>query len=212
MGIEQCQVNIQCRVTKPVVTRRVFRRQNGQQCVGRRGCAGPDWGSLQRSPDPLSGLRGKGRGDIKEGKETERKKEEWRERTRGKGRETERGGAWSPASSPRSCQAFQCHYFVGPRQQPRHQVRVIGLDISTAGIYAVISVWRPVFLGVSQYVSVNIATLEDSCDLESPLRSLSRLKTSKPTFRKIAFRTLLENEHRMHICVARFVSGSCVCS
>ena len=151
--------NIYKRITKPVVTRRVFRRQNGQQCVRRRGCSGPDWGSLQRSPDPLSGLRGKGRGDIKEGKETERKKEEWRERTRGKGRETERGGAWSPASNPRSCQAFQCHYFVGPRQQPRHQVRVIGLDISTAYRYICCDI--SVAAGVSRRVTICLGKYSD---------------------------------------------------
>ena len=43
-----------------VATRRVFSAQNGQQMRLRLGLRnGPRWGSLQRSPDPLAGLRGR---------------------------------------------------------------------------------------------------------------------------------------------------------
>jgi len=67
-----------------IATRRVFSAQNGQQMRLRLGLRnGPRWGSLQRSPDPLAGLRcptykrkrregkgeGKGKGRVRERKE-----------------------------------------------------------------------------------------------------------------------------------------------
>ena len=66
----------------------VFRNQN----VGGKALPGPCWGSLKSSPDPLAGLRGRGRSGIQEGRE--RKERGERRNMRGEKWQGERRVEW----------------------------------------------------------------------------------------------------------------------
>ena len=78
-----------CRITKSVVTKRVFRSENYQKCVGGRGCARTPLGELIAFPDPLTGLRMKGgpgtgkEGTSEKGGRGVKGKERDRERVKG---------------------------------------------------------------------------------------------------------------------------------
>ena len=93
--------NITCRITKSVVTRRVFRSRSGQKMRWLLGlCPRPRCGAYSTPQIPLTGLRGRGR----KGKRMEGTKEEGEGEGKGKGRSGKEGRGRERVAPSISCQ------------------------------------------------------------------------------------------------------------